>query len=488
MIPEELKNRSMKGLVWAAGESAGVALISFGSFIVLARLLAPEDFGVVALATVFVYFCNLLTGHSFADALVQRPALDRDHVDTAFWSTLAIALLLMAACMAGADAIAAGFEEPALAGALRWLSLLLPLAALSSTHTALMRREMRFDAVARRMLLGRCIGAAAGIAAAVAGHGFWSLVVQQLVGQLVTTIAFLIASWRPRLNFSPARFREMWAFGVHVSANQVVTGASEQMLNLLVGSIFGTVALGYFTIAWRAVNLVRSLVSSAVYHVGLSAFSKLQQDRRAVSDAFLTATRISCLVGFPVAIGIVMVDEPLVLAAFDEPWRNSIPLLALLALELVPAFYGMFLSVLYRAMDRAAWGLAMALLYGALGLGGALAVAPLGIEAVAAIWVVRAFLLMPLHVALVHRLLDLPLQRLAAPVLPPLVAATLMAAVLGALRLMLPGGMLPLAELALLVSVGVAVYTGAIRVLSPQLVGLALRAAGRISAPSGKSP
>src|SRR5690606_7509868 len=161
-MSEDLKIRSLKGLVWAAGESAGVALISLTSFIVLARLLSPQDFGVVALATVFVYFCNLLTGHSFADAVVQRRELGPDPPDTAFGSTLAIALLLMAGCLAGADLAAALRDEPALADALRWLSLLLPLGALGSVQMALFRRAMRFDAVARRTVIGRALGAAAG--------------------------------------------------------------------------------------------------------------------------------------------------------------------------------------------------------------------------------------------------------------------------------------------------------------------------------------
>lgn len=482
-MADDLKTRSIRGLVWAVGESAGVAVISLASFIVLARLLEPQDFGIVALATVFIYFCNILTGHSFADAVVQRRALASDHLDTAFWSTLAIALLLMAACLLGADALAVAFAEPRLAEALRWLSLVLPLGALSSVQTALFRREMRFDAVARRTLVGRGLGAAAGVAAAVYGYGFWSLVVQQLVGQLATTIAFLAAPWRPRLRFSGRRFGELWAFGAHVSANQIVTGAGEQALNLLVGSLFGATALGYFNLAWRAVQLVRSLVSSAVYQVGLSAFSRLQQDRGAVTEAFIQATRLSCLLGFPVAVGIALVDEPLVLTAFEEKWRVSIPLLAILALELVPAFYGMFLSVLYRAMDRAAWGLAMALLYGALGLGGALAAAPLGLEAVVAVWVARAFLLMPLHILLVHRLLSAPLPRLVAPVLAPLAGAAAMAAGLAALRLALPPDLAPAAKLALLVPAGALIYVLAIRLLSPRLFELALRTLGVAAAP-----
>lgn len=486
-VRDDIKTRSLKGLVWATGESFGVALISLGSFVVLARLLSPQDFGIVALATVFVYFCNVLTGHSFADVVVQRPEMEGDHLDTAFWSTLAIASALAAACLAGAGTLSLMLGEPALAGALRWLSLVPPLSALSSVQMALLRRGMRFDVVARVSLLGRAIGAMLGIGMALAGFGFWSLIGQQLAGQAVMTAVFAAGPWRPRFRFSAQRLREMWAFGAQVSLNQVVTGATEQTFNLLIGTFFGATVLGYFTLAWRAVQLVKSLISSAVYHVGLSAFSRLQQDRQALVEAFLNATRISCLVGFPIAIGIALVAEPLVVGAFDEQWRRSIPLLSLMALELIPTFYGVFLSALYRAMDRAAWGLAMAVAYAVVGLGGALAVAPYGIEAMVAVWVGRAFLLMPLHVMLLHRLLAVPYKRLAGPVVAPLAATAVMAGGLAVMGLALPA-LPPLATLVLLAAVGAIVYAAGIRLVSPPLFGLALRTAGRAVASTPKAP
>jgi len=478
---DNLKSRSLKGIFWATSESVGVAVISLASFVVLARLLSPRDFGVVALAGVFVYFCNLLTAHSFTDALVQRPAIERDHIDTAFWSTLGIALLLMAGCQAGAGVTARLLGEPALAEVLPWLSLILPLGALSSVQMSLLRREMRFDAVARRMLFGRGLGAAMGIAAAVAGYGFWSLIVQQLVGQLAIAAAFATTPWRPRFRFSRRRFREMWAFGAQVSATQVVSGAAEQALNLLVGTLLGATALGLFTIACRAVQIIGSLVSSAVYHVGLSAFSKLQQDRHLVADAFLKATRLSCLVGFPIAVGIMLVDRPLVLTAFGEKWQAAIPLLGTLALTLLPGFYGIFLSSLYRALDRAGWGLVTELVYVVVGIGGAVIFAPFGLLAVVAFWVARSFVLMPMNVLLVRRLLAVPLARLALPIGAPLAGSAAMAAGVSVLRLALPQDVAPAVELAVLVPAGALIYGVAIRLVAPELFGLALRTAGLIA-------
>src|SRR3546814_16176159 len=110
----------------------------------------------------------------------------------------------------------------------------------------------------------------------------------------------------------------MGGFGFYVSMSQVASGAGEQLLNFLVGTLFGTAALGYFNVAWRMVQLVRSLLSSAVYHVGLSAFARLQNDLPALARAYVQATRISCLVGFPIGIGMALLGPLLIRALFGS--------------------------------------------------------------------------------------------------------------------------------------------------------------------------
>lgn len=474
-MADDLKKRSIKGFAWATGESVGVAAISLVSFIVMARLLDPQDFGIFALASVFIFFCNLITAHGLADALVQRQHVDEDHLDTAFWSTLILSLALMSGCLVASGPASTLLGEPRLAEVLQWLSFSLPLGAASIVQMSIFRREMRFDAVTRRSIMGRILGAAVGIGMAYAGYGIWSLVAQQIVGQLAMTSAFLTASWRPRWRFSLAKLRDMWGFGFHVSATQIISGAGEQVLTLTIGAIFGATALGYFTIAWRAIQLLKSLVSAAVYHVGLSAFSKLQDNRAALSDAFLNATRISSLAGFPIAIGLFLIADPLVHVAFEAKWLASVPLLAMLALELLAAFYGMFLTALYRATNRATWVLWMSCAYAATGFAGVMIAAPFGMGVAVGIWVARSLLLMPIHVALVSRVLQLPAWRVASPTFAPTMAAAAMAGAILAARAALPSDLAPSIYLAIVVPMGAAIYGAAIWLLNPDLVRLVLR-------------
>jgi len=474
----QLKTLSIKGLMWSASESFGVAVLSFAVFALMARILEPEHFGIVALAGVFILTFNLIVGHSFADAIVQRTDVEPEHLDTAFWTTLAIALALTGLCHLIAPAAARWFDEPALADVLPWLAWVMPLNSIAVVQTALFRRALGFRTVATRSLAGRTVGAAVGVAMALTGMGVWSLVGQQIAGIAVTGIATAAASrWRPGLKFSIPHLRELWSFGFHVSASQVVTGLGEQAMNLLVGSFYGSVALGYFSIAWRITQLMRALIASAVYHVGFSAFARLQDDRDAAARAFLQATRLSCLFGFPIGVGMALLADPLVHVLFGQKWASSIVLLAILALQMFPAFYAMFFSACYRAMGKASWVLWLSIAYIALGVAMVVAFTELGIEAMAMAWVAKSILLLPVQVALLRRMLGLRVRILIAPIVAPLLAAAIMAAALAGIALALGDRVGDIALLLVTIPAGAAAYLGAVFVISPELIRVAARTA-----------
>lgn len=475
-----LKTRSIKGLLWSVSEGAGVAVLSLGTFVVLARLLEPSDFGVVALGSAFIICFNLVVAHSFVDSVVLQPHLTPRHLDTAFWSTLAAAGLLALACYAGADLAARRLGEPKLASVLPWLSAILVINALGAVPIAIFRRDLRFRAIALCTLFGRLAGTATSIGMAFAGFGLWSLVAQQVVPSLVTSAAVVIAAgWRPGLRFSLPYLREMGGFGFHVSTAQVVSGVGEQSMNLLIGSLFGSVALGHFSVAWRMVQLIRSLIASAVYQVAFSAFAKLQHDRQAMTRAFMQATRMSCLIGFPIGAGMAVTAEPAILVMFGDKWQASIPLYAILALGMIPAFFTMFFSAGYRAMGRPSWALYMSLLYFVVGLGGMLALARFGIVAVTAFWVVKSVGLLPIHVLLMRRLLGIRARDLAAAAAAPAAAAAVTVAAVAALLWVLPDELRALARLGAAIALGLATYLACALLLAPGLVRGVLDA-GRI--------
>ncbi|HEX6958877.1 MAG TPA: lipopolysaccharide biosynthesis protein [Ferrovibrio sp.] len=475
-----LKTRSIKGLLWSASEGIGVAALSLGSFAFLARLLEPGDFGIVALGSAFIICFNLIIGHSFVDAVVQQPQLTPEHLDTAFWSTIGAAILLTLFCLAGAGAVATLLHEPKLAVVLPWLGTVLVVNALGAVPIAIFRRELHFRTLAMCTLSGRATGAAASIAMAFTGFGLWSLVAQQVIAGIVTSLVVSVAArWRPRFRFSLRYLREMGQFGFHVSTSQVISGLGEQALTLLIGSLFGSVVLGHFSVAWRIVQLIRSLVATAVYQVAFSTFAKLQNDRPAMIRAFMKATRLSCLVGFPIGIGMAVTARPAIFVLFGGKWESSIPIFAILALDMVPAFFLIFVSASYRSMGRPAWALYAALVYFVVGIGGMTALSHFGIVAVTAFWVIKSFALLPLHLVLTRKLLGIPLRHFVSAAAPPLAASAVMAACAAAILWAMRDIHYAPAQLAAAALGGALSYVLATRLFAPSLFQDALQT-GRI--------
>jgi O-antigen/teichoic acid export membrane protein len=475
-VVEHVKRLSIKAFLWSATESFGLGLLSLAVFILLARLLEPQDFGVVALAGVFVFTFNLIIGTSFADALVQRADLQPGHMDAAFWTTIAVSLLLAGGSFALADSVARELGEPRLAEVLPWLALSMPLNAIATVQTALFRRALQFRVIALRSVFGRTVGALVGVGMALAGFDVWSLVGQQLAGVFVSNVALAAhSSWRPRLRYSFARLRELAGFGMHVSASQVINGLAEQAVTFIVGMFFGTTQLGFFTIAWRVVQLIRALVGSAVYHVGFSAFSRLQQNRQALAAAVLQSTRFACLFGFPIGAGIAALAAPIIILLFGPRWLAGEPLLILLALEMIPGFYVIFFAPCFRAMGRPGLTLALSVIYAVSGIAAILALARFGLEIAVLGWVARTFLLLPLQVHLLRRMLQVSYRKVLGPVVAPAVAALVMAASVTGVVWYLGTKIDNAALVATAVATGVVVYAVCIAVMARDLMRFVLQ-------------
>ena len=166
-----LREKAAKGVLWSAIQNWGMEGISFLTFIALSRLLVPEAFGLVALASVFTALAQVFLDQGFGAAIVQRADLEREHLDTAFWISVLTGILLTVGGIAASGLLAAFFGEPRLAPVLRWLSLSFIFGALSSTQMAILRRKLAFKSLAARSLAATTVGGFVGVSMAFAGFG-----------------------------------------------------------------------------------------------------------------------------------------------------------------------------------------------------------------------------------------------------------------------------------------------------------------------------
>ena len=433
-----LREKAAKGLVWSVVQKWGRSAVWSISFIVLSRLLEPEHFGLVALASTFTAFVEIFLDQGLSAAIVQRSDLDREHLDTAFWISILTGVLLAAGGISASGFVATLYKEPDLAPVLSWLSVGFLLSALSSTQTAIFQRDLAFKTLAARSLVATLVGGIVGISMAVAGYGVWSLVAQSLTRELAAAAVLWHASdWRPGLRVSLGHYRELFGFGVSVAGNNILKVLVQRSDDFLIGYFLGPTLLGYYTIGYRMLLVIIRLVTGISNAVAFPTFSRLQQNPERMLRAFYKVTQYTSLLAFPVFIGLALVAPELVPAVFGEKWAPSIPVMQVLAL------IGILQSVLYfngsviRASGKPSWEFGIMLLNAICSVIGFLLAVRWGIVTVAVSFVTVGYLLAPVSYAAVSRLIPVDLKTYLRQFAPPLSACLFMIAVIVPLKYLL---------------------------------------------------
>jgi PST family polysaccharide transporter len=375
---------ALRGAAWMGFATWVNQAVALGAFIVLGRLLSPEDFGLVAAASVVLWLLRVLVDQGFGQVLVQRADLTAAHVDTAFWTALGTGVAIAALTAATAPLVADLYSLPQLTGVLQALSVVFVFVAFDSTQSALLTREMKFRVQAMRRLGASLVSGAVAVALAVGGAGVWALVAQTLVYEgLLVVLLWSLVSWRPRWRFSRVEFGELFGFGMRTTLIRVLTNVGAYADNLIIGVVVGAVALGYYVVGFRVVVVINTLIALALTQVVLSAFSRLQHDREALNGALYRATRLTAAIGLPVYAGLALIAHPLTVFVFGAKWGPSASVMQALTLagfvQCQLIFTTQYAIALGRVGNELAW---TATLIGAQLIGFAIAV-QFGITAVA---------------------------------------------------------------------------------------------------------
>ncbi|WP_416670033.1 lipopolysaccharide biosynthesis protein [Egbenema bharatensis] len=465
-----IKQKAVKGVLWSAiqnwGSQAGALII----FFVLARLLEPEAFGLVALANVFLAFMQIFLNQGFAQALIQREDLEPEHLDTAFWINFGIGIILTALTLGTANQVAIGFNEPQLAPLLRGLSIVFLINSLSGVQQATLERKFAFKAIAFRWLLGTIVGGVVGVGMALYGLGVWSLVGQQVVQELVGVSTLWFASdWRPGFRFSIPHLRQLWGFGVNILAFNFLSFFNTRADDFLIGYFLGTVALGYYSIAYRILGVLTQLLVNTSNQVALPSFARLQTDLDRFRNAFYTVTQLTSLIAFPTFLGVAVLAPELILLMFGDQWEPSIVVMQILAFMGIVRAVTHFKSSVFLAMGKPAWRLWLGLLNAVISPISFLIAVQWGIVAVAFAYVIRGYLVFPVGQWAVSRLIHVPLISYLRQFVAPLVSSLVMAVVILITKQWIGDRVLPIVTLGTGIVVGTLVYGITIRLLSPKL-------------------
>jgi len=466
-----LRQKAAKGVLWSVIQKWGRAAITIVTFVILSRLLAPEAFGLVALASAFTVFIELFLDQGFGAAIVQRAELEPEHLDTAFWINIVTGILLTGGLIAASGLVAATFDEPRLAPVLRWLSLSFILSSLTSTQVSILQRKLAFKNLAARSLIATVVGGIVGISMAFAGFGVWSLVGQDLASGVAGVIVLWQASdWRPGFKVSMRHYKDLFSFGVSIVGNHALTILIRRSDDLLIGYFLGPVFLGFYTVGYQLLLVIIRLVTEVTNSVAFPTFSRIQHQPERMQRAFYKVTRYTSLVAFPVFIGLATLAPELVLTIFGEKWAPSIPVMQVLSMIGILQSVLFFNGSVIKASGKPSWQLWIMVLNAVCSVIAFLLAVRWGIVAVAASFVIVGYLLAPVSYIAVRRLIKIDFRTYLWQFVPSLFASLVMVVVIEGLKYVLKGQSLNIyLELSIYLLAGMLAYGLVIGLAARQL-------------------
>jgi PST family polysaccharide transporter len=473
----DLGRRAFTGFLWAGASYAGGKVLVFLATLVLARLLVPSQFGLVAFALAVIYYLEYVTDLGLGAALIYRSDADDPRVSsTAFWIGVIGALGLFAACWLAAPLLADVGPGDAVVPLFRVLALQFLFSALGKAHEYRLRRSLQFRRLFWPELVGGLAKGVVSVALAVAGAGAWSLVIGQLVGTLSKSVGlWIVHPFRPGVTISRRHVAPMLRFGLGIVAVGVLGQGARSFDYLVVGAKLGAAALGVYYLAFRLPELVIVSGFQVANDVLFPFYARLRDGRVDGEDdlrrGYLQTIRLGAMVAWPAALGMAALALPLVLTLYGARWRAAAEPLALVAVWAGLASLASMPGAVFKALGRS-WLLTatgimqIAILFPAIWFA-----APYGITAVAASQVVEKTVSLALLGVITGRVLGIPWYAAFTAGAPALGLSALMAAVLYALA----GALSPGVALAVGIPLGGVVYLLLLRRVSPDGFGMLAR-------------
>jgi O-antigen/teichoic acid export membrane protein len=322
--------------LWGTTELVIRYVVQFGTTIALARLIAPDAFGLVAMVLVFTAFGSVLVDSGSGMALVQRQHTTATEETTVFTGNLVIALVAAALLWVAAPDIAAFYGRAELSTVVRWMSLIFPLNAFAVVPDALLTQRMHFRVRTRVELASSIASSAVAIVIAARGGQAWALVAQAISSIAVRAIAlWLLAGWRPVARPSFHAVRSLWSFGGVVLLLGIMDTLATRLQAVVIGKLFPARELGYYTLAQNTQQAPASFVAAVLNRVGLPVLARVKDDRAVLGDALRSGLLTSTLFFMPVMVMLGVLARPAVELVYGRAWLPAAPLLTILALSTV---------------------------------------------------------------------------------------------------------------------------------------------------------
>lgn len=462
-----LGSRTLRGMAWAYGSYVGLRLTTVVTTAILARLLTPKDFGVVAVAVTFMAFLEMIQGLGVSQAIVIAPEEQlADQADTGFTVSVAIGAALAIVAAALGPTVASFFHQPRLATVMPVLGSTFFILGLSSTHYALAMRKIDFRSRTIAELADAGVRGVVGIGLALAGAGVWSLIIGYVAGNIALTgLLWWLVPWRPRHLRSLRHIRKLLSFGGYVTGIGVMAAFLAQFDNLVVGRVLGVRQLGFYSIATRIPSLFILNVAIVAGQVLFPAFSAL--DSEGLRRGVITCFRYIATVVFPLTAFLIVLAEPITIAIFGPRWHGAVGAAQVLCLWAVMSPISMVCGNAFMSRGRARLLFLLAIPQAIALVVGSLLVARHGIVAVSWVQAAIAIAAQIVTLAIARQMFDLQLSSLLGAFAPPLLASAVLSGLLLAIDHLITT---PVPAIAIGALVGAVVYLAVLHMLARDLL------------------
>lgn len=320
-----LKQRVMKALAWQAGAKLVSQLFSFAVTILLARMLLPEDFGLLGMALVFTGFIDLVNEMGIGSSIIRRQETSQQELSSIFWFAIMVGCGLYTLTFFAAPLVALFFRNNAVTDIVRVLGLNLIIGSLRAVPFGLLTRELHFAQRSRSEIFAALTGGSTALLLAWAGFGIWSLVLNSLAsGIVLMLLCYWFSGWRPLMFFRFALAREMVGFGAKIMISRMQWYAYSNADFFIVGRLLGKLSLGYYTMAFNLAVLPTEKITAIVNQVMFPAFAKLQDDLGQLRQAFSKTTRYVSMLTFPLLAIMVVFAPEIIAGLLTEKWLPSV--------------------------------------------------------------------------------------------------------------------------------------------------------------------
>lgn len=326
-----IKRKTISAAKWSAVERLGSQSVQFLISVILARLLLPEQFGLIAMLTIFFAVAQTFVDSGFGAALIQKKEVSHLDKCSIFYFNILVGAGAALLVFSTAQSISVFYDQPVLEPLTKFLSINLLITSLAIVHSVTLSRELNFKAQAKIGIVSSVASGIVGVSLAVAGFGVWSLAIQQVASNGIRVVLlWAVSDWRPSLCFSIASLRTLFGFGSRMLLAGLLDNFFKNIYLIVIGKLYPPALLGFYTRAQGLKDVVALNLTQIISKVSFPAFSSIQDDNEILKELFRKSLVFSAFVIFPAMLGMIAVAEPMVVSLLTDKWLPSVFYLQLL--------------------------------------------------------------------------------------------------------------------------------------------------------------